>query len=309
VVTLASVAVLYALPIDWVVFGVLGVWITTLVHIYDRAVAEVGKTSWKVYIMFLLMPLIISGGWYWWLRSLETAERYTPLSWILIPGCVVWAGLIAFFATKTYKKHTAATWRTRLLLVATVASFFSLMLLVEAGALVWVLGGAAAFAVYTVFFWHEESTDAFILYEYKSFRRFVSMLWAFHVYAFSAGLFGLSLFFPSIPFWLITCVSGVMFAGIALLSWKLYIREPLKRFVLWFCILALGMGELFFVTKVFPVGYLVSGLIVTWVWYVAQLLLRFHFSPQGIVWKKQLWFLTTNAILFVLFFLFVFRWI
>jgi len=309
ILTLVSFALMYRFPVDWVVFGVLSVWITTIIYTYDRTLTEVGRGAWKAYAMFVSIPLVIVGAWYWWERTLETAEQYTPLSWILIPGFLVWSALVVFFSFRARKKHTPATWRTRVLLFATAGSFFSLILLVESGLLVSLLGIAAAFCMYTVFFWHEESTDSFILYEYKSFRRYIATLWTFHAYAFMSGLFALSLFFPSIPFWLISLIAGVILAGIAVLVWQLYIREPIQRFVLWFVILALATGELFFVTKAFPVGYLVAGLIVTWVWYVLQLLLRFHFSPQGILWKKQRWFLASNAALFALFFLFVFRWI
>jgi hypothetical protein len=51
------------------------------------------------------------------------------------------------------------------------------------------------------------------------------------------------------------------------------------------------------------------GFLFTWVWYIINLLIRFNLTAQGIIWKKQLFFLISNFILYFLFLFFFVRWI
>jgi len=58
-----------------------------------------------------------------------------------------------------------------------------------------------------------------------------------------------------------------------------------------------------------PFGYLVFGGLFAWRWFFAQLFIRFYLSPQGIIWKKQITFLLSNLVLFILLLIFLVRWI
>jgi len=57
-----------------------------------------------------------------------------------------------------------------------------------------------------------------------------------------------------------------------------------------------------------PLGFFASGLFLTWFWYDLWLLTRFNLSKDGIIWKKQRFFVIINIILMIAFLAFVVRW-
>ena len=69
------------------------------------------------------------------------------------------------------------------------------------------------------------------------------------------------------------------------------------------------MIELSWVLSVTPIGYLVFGLFLVWFWYLLWLMARFHFSNEGIIWKKQIPFLILNLGLLLIFVVFIVQWI
>ena len=81
-----------------------------------------------------------------------------------------------------------------------------------------------------------------------------------------------------------------------------------KRFLIWLGAWFLVTIELFWVLNLLPLGYLVSSLILIWCWYVVWLLARFNLSVEGIHWKKQILFLSTNVFLFIIFLIFIVSW-
>jgi len=61
------------------------------------------------------------------------------------------------------------------------------------------------------------------------------------------------------------------------------------------------MVELAWAAQLLPFGYATVGALLTWIWYILQLLVRFHFSERGVDWKKQIPFLVGNIVLMILF--------
>jgi len=66
--------------------------------------------------------------------------------------------------------------------------------------------------------------------------------------------------------------------------------------------------ELVWLVARLPLGNLVSGFLLVWLWYLLWILLRFNLSAQGIVWRKQAKFLILNLFIFIIFLIFVARW-
>ncbi|PIZ95623.1 MAG: hypothetical protein COX81_00410 [Candidatus Magasanikbacteria bacterium CG_4_10_14_0_2_um_filter_37_12] len=142
----------------------------------------------------------------------------------------------------------------------------------------------------------------------KPLRRINMILWVFSGYTFLTAIFAFRLFFPFIPFWLFLILSGTGMSAVSLMIWRLYYDLKLKQSAIWLLFISMVIIELVWVMNVLPFGYFVSGFLVTWIWYILQILLRFHFSIRGIDWKKQMSFLILNGCLFFVCMFFI-RWI
>ncbi|MFH1286403.1 MAG: hypothetical protein ABII02_01480 [Candidatus Magasanikbacteria bacterium] len=199
-------------------------------------------------------------------------------------------------------------WYGLLSVVATAVAFTALISLLEWKIALVLLSMLSGIVIGFLFRWQGIAMSGEI-YEKKPFRRMIMMLWVFDAYALQTTLFAFMLFFTFLPFWLVVLLSAALFGWISGMVWQMYFDISLRLFLLWMLFIGLLMSEIVWVIALLPFGYAVSGLVSTWIWYVLQLLLRFHFTKQGILWKKQRIFLIANACLFFIFFLFVFRWI
>src|SRR3989338_3707923 len=135
-------------------------------------------------------------------------------------------------------------------------------------------------------------------YEEKPYRRMRMMLWVFVAYSVLTLVYALGSFFPTLPFWLESLVGSAVVGIISLLIWQMYFAVDWRNLLLWSLIIALAVWETIWAQDFLPFGYLVLGALTTWVWYIMQLFLRFHLSRQGIVWRKQAYFLTINVVLY-----------
>ena len=143
----------------------------------------------------------------------------------------------------------------------------------------------------------------------KGKRRMHAALWVFVMFLFSINTFAFGMFFPNAPSWVPHTLLGFVSSAIAFAIWQLYLGITLKKGGMWSIIIGLIMYELIWALHWLPYGFYVLGFALTWLWYIAQLLIRFHLGPRGIIWKKQLKFLILNAILIIVLFLFFARWI
>lgn len=144
----------------------------------------------------------------------------------------------------------------------------------------------------------------------KPFRRFVVFNWVFCVYASLTALFAFSAFFPQKGVYLLVVFLGaVLNSAIALHILKQYFQTTTRSLFLWALLIGVVSIELLWVISLLPFAYGFLGLIGTWFWYIIVLFTRFHFGKKGVLWKKQLPFLVTNLILFVLLLTFFVRWV
>ncbi len=225
---------------------------------------------------------------------------------IFFGGAVLW--LLVLFALHAFLARTIGRGRDLFFLsLATALSILGLTTLIEWQALQWFLalmGGAALGVIYL-----PGAGMPTAPHVQKIFRRFFTMLWVFDTYALLTFLFAMNLFFPSVRFWTLDIGIGFLASGSAFMIWRLYYVLPVRRGILWIILLTLLMVELGWVMQVLPFGYLASGLLLTWLWYILQLLVRFHFAPQDILWRRQWKFLTANAVLYFITLVFFVRWV
>jgi len=219
----------------------------------------------------------------------------------------LWLAVLIFVALKP---RPARVERRAILpiLLATVLAFVSLGSILEWMILNYFFTGLIGLEVMLLFQSVSGQGDFWRLSQ-KPYRRIMVLIWSFNVFSFITTIFALSLFFPGIPFWLLTIIGGFIFGFISVMIWRMYFQLRPEQGLAWIFLMAFLMMELIWVMHFLPFGYLVSGFFLTWIWYVLQLLARFHFAATGIVWRRQILFLAINAILFFLILLFFVRWV
>lgn len=217
----------------------------------------------------------------------------------------VWA-VIAVLLHRLFHRRVGRPWEMLALTLMTIVAFVSLTTLIESRTLriFLLLLTGLAFALLHL-------PPAITLsgpHTQKTFRRIYTMLWVFVSYATVTSLFAIPYFFSGIALWILVLGMGVVTAFAAYMIWRMYFSITLQQASLLILVSALSVIEIAWVVAVLPFGYLVSGFLITWIWYILQLLLRFHCSNQDILWRKQARFLLTNAALFIVFLYFV-RWV
>jgi hypothetical protein len=229
-----------------------------------------------------------------------------PIWWTLLLILFLW-GVIIFVTERVLKKIVVLRYYIPTISIITMLAFVGLLLFVEWEVLrnfLVVLGGVILGLLYG---WSVPNSG-YTTHIEKSYRRMIMMLWVFDVYALMTTLFAFDLFFQNMPIWMLSILSGGLFAYVSFMIWQMYYAIDFRRAVLWMGCVALIGVELVWVFKLLPFGYTALGLLVTWIWYIVQLFFRFHFSKAGIVWKKQRLFLVGNLVLMTMLIYFV-QWI
>lgn len=141
----------------------------------------------------------------------------------------------------------------------------------------------------------------------KPWRRSRLMMTVFGLMGIFSGMFAVSVFqiLPPLTWW-VPIVSGIFAAVVAEWWWTEY-DVTARAGGLSLVVFALVFAELVAIIGFWPLGHFASGLIITWLWYVCWLMVRFHLSSEGINWKKQTPFLVINVVL-LLAFLILLRW-
>lgn len=221
---------------------------------------------------------------------------------------IVWLLVVGYFLIRLERKIGGHK-EFALLLAVTVSSFAGLTSLIELVPLRIGLDIMAGVAVFIVFV--SATRNAYDQKKYaKQWRRVIMMLWSFAAYGWVTTLFALTLFFPSVPTMLFGVGAALMCGLSAYQLWSLYVREKTRLLYAWaFCLAGVTLQLFLVAIFALPYGYLAMGLLLIWIWYILQLLIRFHLSPKGVIWKKQQTFLIGNAILYILFLFNIVRWI
>ena len=216
---------------------------------------------------------------------------------------ILWFGFfgLLFWKFGVNKNQTALHFMTAM-------SFVVLLLLVESSFFRWFLVFAVGFIFFFIFYWSEPRVLHAIYLKEKPLRRMMMMLYVFNVYAFCIGLFAVDIFFPSTSFTFLSVLAGAYSGLGAYMIWNLYFKLKPAQLLIWSLVVTLFVFELMWVMRLLPFGYLALGMLVTWLWYLGQLFIRFHLSSKGIIWKKQKVFLLSNLVLYILTLYFI-QWI
>jgi len=232
--------------------------------------------------------------------------NYYSLSAIL----AVWTITTFLLIYRRFRQEEKITDLKRYLLAVlfSILGFTGVFLLLEWNILRWFIAVLASVCIGAIFVATDKLNLSRIA-EYKPWRRMFMMLLVFDSYLILTTLFGVDVFFSEmISFWVLALSGSLIFSVSSLLIWQLYYEKGIKELLIWMILVALIIFELMWSAQFLPFGYLVLGLIITWLWYILQLFIRFRLSERGIIWEKQKFFLAGNFFLFLLFFYFI-RWI
>jgi hypothetical protein len=234
--------------------------------------------------------------------------RFSSLPVFVIVS-LLWFAVLTFFYLAFQEKRKD---HTLLLTLSTALSSLLLFSIIDHSGL------RIFFAVFVslllgILFGFRENDTLPLGYARRPFRRFAMMVWVFNAYAFFSCLFAIGVLFQSewprgLEFVLVPS-AGIIGALIAGEIWKMYVKGEEKIFLFWRAITGLFIAQIFWSIRLLPFGYMVSGVLLTWLWYMLQMLIRFHLREPGIVWKKQLPFLIGSGLVFLFLFIFYIRWI
>lgn len=230
-----------------------------------------------------------------------------PIWWVFCIILFVW--LVFLFLLHHVARRNCEGKKVELALVfVTALSFVSLLSLLEWTIVKWLLMALQGLIVFFLLGRAPEPQVPLISLQ-KPVRRTMMMIWVFDTFALLSFLFALNIFFPDIPFWILNIIGGLIIAIVSLLVWRVYFDIFDKRILLWVIILSFAMMEVIWTMHLLPLGFFVLGAFATWLWYIVQLLIRFHLKNEGVVWKKQGWFLGINIALWIVLLAFAVRWI
>ncbi len=238
----------------------------------------------------------------WWLRQFHS--WWMVGIWLLfrlaIWGAFMW--LVYYPAEMSRYKHLAS------LVVMSLGSL-SFLLFIE-WQLAWYLFGAL-FCFFSFFsFWLLPASSvslATFLKPHLRWRFIMSVIGLAGIFQGAGAIISFQIV-SGVSSWVWLILASLLSTFIAGWWWLEYGVERNKRFWLWVGFWFLLILELLWVIGLLPIGYLTSTLVLIWCWYVVWLLVRFNLTQEGINWRKQIWFLGFNAILFPLFLIFIIRW-
>ncbi len=258
--------------------------------------------TFKFQYFISLLASLITAGIFVLILKFSSLPIFFALSFL-------WFSLLSFLYLSFKEKRKD---HTLLLTLSTALSMLLLFSIIDDLYLRWFFVGFVAI-LFGILFGVKENSDIPLEYTRQPFRRFAMMIWVFNAYALFSYLFALGVLFQSEwPVWLeifLVPGAGIIAGFLAGEIWKMYVHFETKTFLFWRVVTALFISEVFWSLRLLPFGYLVSGIVLTWLWYVLQMLVRFHFQPSGIIWKKQVPFLIASALVFLFLAVFFVRWI
>lgn len=197
----------------------------------------------------------------------------------------------------------------QLLSICDAVAIVALLLVVESAPIRWFLLLVGSLCLGALTMWGVRSAFGSWV-QGKPYRRFVVAGWVFALYGVVTFLFAYLTFFPG-GGWsvLILLLMGVLYGVVALIIWQQYYAVGALPLLLWSVIVGIILVELAWTMQLLPLGYTALAAQLTWIWYLLQLLIRFHLSDRGIDWKKQWPALAAHAALMTAILAFFVRWV
>lgn len=178
---------------------------------------------------------------------------------------------------------------------------FVLFSVVELPVALFVVVGIATLGAGVLASWGKLAVSPTAFLREKPIRRAVVMLVALAVFAYSSFGQAVLTLFPNFSPMIVHTLLGVLVSYGAYLAWSLYYDGSTIEFLIPAMVLFCLGFEMSLVISFLSIGYLAAGFIMSWLWYIAQLFIRFHFGKRDIIWRKQKWFLGINVALMIVF--------
>ncbi len=220
------------------------------------------------------------------------------LQWMVLVPTVIVIGAIIYFVVSHAGVRHFFWW----LYTFTQLGLLSLFLVVEWPSALVLIAVLGVLSAVVIMLWSRRVSAPIVFVREKPLRRAVSAALTLALFGFCAFMQARSVFFPST----ITSIISTFFqAGVAVIAsfllWSLYFQARVRDYFAPLVVVGCLIGQATLIIGLSSIGYLAGSLIISWLWYVLQLLMRFHFGNRDIIWFRQRKFLLTNAILFVLF--------
>lgn len=169
---------------------------------------------------------------------------------------------------------------------------------------------ALSFVLFSaVSFWLLPEGESSLSFVVKPYRRWLFLMDVFGLAGLWGGMYAILSFqlFTQGWFWFGAPLSVVISIVIAGWWWRIYGVEFSRRFWMGLLLMGVLIFEMSWIVWRWPLGYVVNGILVVWLWYNLWLIIRFNLTKEGINWRKQGWFLGFNLFLFILFLLLI-KW-
>ncbi len=246
--------------------------------------------------------LLIGGLFLWWLRNLTS-----PL--ILVLWIVLRAVIAAVFVYgAVYYPPTMRRSQHYGTLIIFYIGLLGYLLFLDWPPAWYILGGSLVIFP-AVSFWLIPSEPSSLSFVQKPFRRWCFLMTVMSIAGFWNGLIALFTFqIITLHYWWLVLVVSAFTAGLGGWWWLAYELPRGRRWWLSLATLFFVMSEFTLGLLLWPLGYFGSSLLLTWWWYVLWLILRFYNSPEGIIWRRQTYFLAANIVLTIIYLIFIIRW-
>lgn len=236
-----------------------------------------------------------------WMRHIESGI-FVVLWWL------TYSGFAGAMVSLTYYPPGRWRWQHFVALITFGGGLLAYLLFSEWPPAWYALGAAGAILL-AGSFWIIPGAAAELSFVAKPFRRWCFLMTVVGLGGLWSGFVALITFnivaFPA--WWLVFVAAGL---ASVLGGWWLRAYDVMatRRYWMSLIILFVVMAEMAGSMILWPLGYLASGVLLTWWWYVVWLLLRFYNTAEGIYWRRQAYFLAVNAILMALYITLVVRW-
>lgn len=238
----------------------------------------------------------------WWLSQISA--WWMLAVWIVFRAAL-WGALVRLVF---YPREISRLRHFFSLVVFSVGSVFFL-LFIEWN-IAWNLIALFSIFLSTGSFWLLPPMESKLPFMPKPHRRWLLFLNLFGIAGMWSGVYAVSAFqiLYRVNSWIWLLLVSSAAAAISGWWWREYGIVRDKRFYVYLCVWFLLILELSWAVSFLPLGFFASGLFLTWAWYCLWLMARFNLSKEGINWKKQKWFLTSNVGLMIIFLALLVRW-
>lgn len=215
---------------------------------------------------------------------------------LLFGVAVIIAGLVSLLG-KRMRVHDSF-WRLYFFVEIGILGLFSV---VEWNPSLYLVSSLGTIAAGILAIWGILAVSPTAFLREKPLRRVVVVFLAFSVFAYAATGQAVLSFFPTVPPFIVHGIIALFSSIGAYLAWSLYYDGQTLEFMIPAAVIGGLTFEISLVFSFLSIGYLASAFLISWLWYLAQLLIRFHFGRRDIVWSKQRWFLGMNALVMIVF--------